>query len=136
MSESKPYTLRGLQAKDLFLMARIIGDIGFKELSRVFDDKVDIGAITILDGDEIEVKADSEVIREIGYGVVIDIIGIIIEHLPDCQDNLFKFLSQISDLSERKVGELPLGDFMDMLTDVFTMPEFSDFFGRAARLIK
>ena len=127
---AKPYKLRALQAKDLFLLTRVISAIGIKQLASVFNSKVDITAVAA-DG-----VSNEDVVREVGYGTIIEIVGIVIDNLPNCQNDLFKFLAAISDLSEKKVAELPLGDFVNMVTDVVQMKEFRDFFTQAAKFLQ
>lgn len=127
---AKPYQLRSLQAKDLFLLTRVISAIGIKQLAEVFNSKVDITAVA---SDEM---SSEDAVREVGYGTIIEIVGIVIDNLPNCQNDLFKFLAAISDLTEKKVAELPLGDFVNMVTDVVQMKEFRDFFTQAAKFLQ
>lgn len=130
MPENKPYTLRGLQAKDLFLLTRVISSLGIKNIANVFDSKVNVAAIT---SDDV---SNEDAAREVGYGTIIEIVGIVIDNLPNCQDDLFTFLAAISDLTTKQVEELPLSDFIDMLTDVIKMKEFKDFFTQAERFLQ
>lgn len=126
----KPYKLRGLQAKDLFLLTRVISALGIKKLADVFNAKVDVSAIT---SDDV---SNEDAVRELGYGTIIEIVGIVLDNLPNCQDDLFKFLAAISNLNEKQVATLPLGDFVDMVTDVVQMQEFRDFFTQAAKFLR
>lgn len=126
----KPYKLRELQAKDLFLLTRVISSLGIKKLADVFTSKVDISAVAKDD------MSNEDVVREVGYGTIIEIVGVVLDNLPSCQDDLFKFLAAISNLSEKKVSELPLGDFVDMIFEVVQKEEFRDFFTRAARFLR
>lgn len=128
--QARPYTLRGLRAKDLFLLTRVISSLGIKNVAKVFDEKVNVAAIT---SDEV---SNEDAAREVGYGTIIEIVGIVIDNLPNCQDDLFKFLAAISDLDEKQVEELPLADFINMLTDVIKMKEFKDFFTQAERFLQ
>lgn len=128
--QAQPYTLRGLRAKDLFLLTRVISSLGIKNVAKVFDEKVNVAAIT---SDEV---SNEDAAREVGYGTIIEIVGIVIDNLPNCQDDLFKFLAAISDLDEKQVEELPLADFINMLTDVIKMKEFKDFFTQAERFLQ
>ncbi len=126
----KPYVLRSLQAQDLFLLTRVVGSMDIKKLANVFNEKVDISAIA---SDE---TTNEDAVRELGYGTLIEIVGIVIDELPNCQEPLFKFLAAISNLTEEQVKTLPLADFIDMVTDVVKLKEFRDFFTRAARLMQ
>lgn len=125
----KPYKLRSLQAKDLFLLTRVISALGIKKLAEVFNEKVDVAAVT-------ESAEAEDAVRDIGYGTVIEIVGIVIDNLPNCQNDLFKFLAAISNLNEKQVSTLPLGDFVNMITDVVQMQEFRDFFTQAEKFLR
>ena len=127
---AKPYELRGLQAKDLFLLTRVVSALGINKIAEVFNSKINIGAIA---GEDV---TNEDAVREIGYGTIIELVGIVIDNLPNCQDDLFKFLSAISNLSEKQVEELPLGDFVNMVSDVIKKQEFRDFFTQAARFLQ
>ena len=123
--KNKPYELHDLQAKHLFMLTRVVSAIGIKKLANVFETKADVGDLT-----------GEDAIREIGYSTIIEVVGIVIDNLPNCQDDLFKFLAAISNLNEKQVAALPLADFIDMIYDVVKKPEFADFFKRCAAFLK
>lgn len=126
----KPYQLRDLQAKDLFLLTRVVNSLGIKKLADVFRNKIDIKAIAT---DNV---SNEDAVREVGYGTIIEIVGVVLENLPSCENDLYKFLAAISNLTEKKVSELPPGDFVDMISDVVKKDDFRDFFTRAAQFLR
>lgn len=128
--EKKPYVLHELQAQHLFLLTRVIGKLDLKSIASIFASKVDVPKLA--DGEQNEEDA----VRNIGYDTVIEIVGMVIENLPNCQNDLFKFLAAISDLNEKQVAALPLNHFVDMVSDVVRKDEFADFFTACAKFLK
>lgn len=126
--ERKPYELKELQAQHLFLLTRVIGKLDLKAIASVFASKVDVG--NVVDGQ------DEEAVRAVGYDTVIEIVGMVIEHLPNCQDELFRFLAAVSNLNEKQVAALPLNQFVNMVSDVVRKEEFADFFTACAKFLK
>lgn len=126
--EQKPYELKELQAQHLFLLTRVIGKLDLKAIASVFASKVDVAKV----GD----GQDEEAVRAVGYDTVIEIVGMVIEHLPNCQDELFRFLAAVSNLNEKQVAALPLNHFVNMVSDVVRKEEFADFFTACAKFLK
>lgn len=123
--EQKPYVLHELQAQHLFLLTRVIGKLDLKSIASVFASKVDVDKV---DGEDA--------VRSVGYDTAIEIVGLVIEKLPDCQNDLFKFLATISNLNEKQVAALPLNHFVNMVSDVVRKDEFADFFTACAKFLK
>lgn len=128
--EQKPYVLHELQAQHLFLLTRVISKLDLKSLASIFASKVDVTKVAE-DG-----QADEDAVRNIGYDTIIEIVGMVIENLPNCQNDLFKFLAAISNLSEKQVAALPLNHFVNMVSDVVRKDEFADFFTACAKFLK
>lgn len=123
--EGRPYALKPLAAQHLFLLARVIAALDVKRLAGIITSKVDVS-----ESDDRE-----ELAKKVGYETILEIVGVALENLPACQNDLFKFLSAVSNLSEREVGELPPADFVDMIHDVIVMPSFGDFFKRCGTFL-
>lgn len=128
--EQKPYVLHELQAQHLFLLTRVISKLDLKSLASIFASKVDVTKVAE-DG-----QADEDAVRNIGYDTIIEIVGMVIENLPNCQNDLFKFLAAISNLNEKQVAALPLNHFVNMVSDVVRKDEFADFFTACAKFLK
>lgn len=126
----KAYTFRTLTARDVFPMVAIIRKIGFKEFRTVFDaPEVKQAMLEAQEGDESGVSS-------IGFEVVVNLAGVIVEHLGDAEQEIFQFLSSVSNLSVQQVMNLPLGTFVEMIVDLTRKDEFKDFFKAVARLMK
>lgn len=126
----KAYTFRTLTARDVFPMVAIIRKIGFKEFRTVFDaPEVKQAMLEAQEGDETSVSS-------IGFEVVVSLAGVIVEHLNDAEQEIFQFLSNVSNLSVQQVMNLPLDTFVEMIVDLTRKDEFKDFFRAVARLMK
>lgn len=126
----KAYTFRTLTARDVFPMVAIIRKIGFKEFRTVFDaPEVKQAMLEAQEGDESSVSS-------IGFEVVVNLAGVIVEHLGDAEQEIFAFLASVSDLSVQQVMNLPLGTFVEMIVDLTRKDEFKDFFKAVARLMR
>lgn len=126
----KAYTFRTLTARDVFPMVAIIRKIGFKEFRSVFDaPEVKQAMLEAQEGNDSSVSS-------IGFEVVVNLAGVIVEHLGDAEQEIFSFLASVSDLSVQQVMNLPLGTFVEMILDLTRKDEFKDFFKAVARLMK
>lgn len=126
----KAYTFRTLTARDVFPMVAIIRKIGFKEFRTVFDaPEVKQAMLEAQEGNDSSVSS-------IGFEVVVNLAGVIVEHLGDAEQEIFAFLASVSDLSVQQVMNLPLGTFVEMIVDLTRKDEFKDFFKAVARLMK
>lgn len=127
---NQTYTLRKLNARDIFPMAAILSKVGVKEVSKCFEAPEVRAAVTgAAKGDEADVAS-------IGMSVFINIAGLILEHLPDCETELFKFLGSLSGMTPAEVGDLPMSTFAEMVMDVVRKEEFRDFFTAVSKLLK
>lgn len=125
--------LRKLQANDLFLMVRIISGIGFKEFKNVIDTD-EIAEARKKASDE---KADvSEIAGTLGVNMLMSILGVVIEHLPEVENDVYKFVGGVANMKASDVAKMDLCEFMDVITAIFKKEEFADFFKRASKLIK
>lgn len=123
----KTYELRDLMAKDLFPMMRILSKLDMKELKKSFDPS----AIA-----KISQTGEVDLTEIVGMNIVFDLASIILANVPKCEDEIYTFLANISNLSKKEVEKLPMADFLQMIIDVITKQEFKDFFRQASKLIK
>ena len=126
------YELRELKSKDVFLMFKIIGKIGINEFKACFENeavKKMISNTQEEDGKELDLGA-------VGYSVMLDIVNVVVGHIPDAEQEIYSFLASVSDLKKKEIEELPFNEFFNMLIDIFQKAEFKDFFEVASRLFK
>lgn len=123
--------LRKLQATDLFGMVKILNKIGLKNIK----DAIDVNEIkemrkALTEGNE------AQVMSEIGMNVVMSVVGVIFEHLPSVETDLYNFVGSVANMKAKDVAKMDVGDFMDLLISIAQKEEFKDFFNRASKLIK
>lgn len=124
------FNLRELNAKDIFSVSRIIGKIGVGNFKKCFNSdeiKTLVGAMTEED------KKDEKKVSAVGITAAIEIADVLFMHLPDCERELYSFLSSVSGV---KAEELSMPDFLELIIEVIKKPEFKDFFKVALRSFK
>ncbi len=126
----KAYTLRTLNAGDIFPMLRILSKVGMKEISQCFENEEIRKAIANAS------KGSDADVTGVGMTVVADMAGLLLEHLPDCKDDIFRFLASISGLAVSDIAAMSMADFAEMIFDVVYKDEFSDFFTAVVKSIK
>ena len=128
MTTEKPYTLRNLEAKDVFIVSKILSQIGLKEFKEAFDLKM---ATTMFKG-----KMDDNKVAAVGLNVFFDMSQVLLENLPKCEKNMYAFLASLSGMKEKEIESLPMNTFIEMVIDVVQKEEFKDFFKLVSQLFK
>lgn len=127
--------LRELKSSDVFPMVQILNKVGFKELKTVLTpDKVkdmmksfkEAGSETTEDG------VDKSTI--LGFNLILEIVGIVMNNLPSCEEDLYRFISGVSGLSVQEIADLPMGDFAEVIIAIVQKQEFRDFFKAVSKL--
>lgn len=130
MTETTTFELRTLNAKDIAPMTTIISKIGFKEFRSCFENPA-IQQMATGKGE----KNDKAVVN-VGLTVATDIAGVILEHYPKCQDDLFAFLASLSDMHILEIELLPIDEFAELIIAVVKKEEFKSFFSVVSKLFK
>lgn len=136
--ESKPYTFRQLGAPDIFLMSKIIKQIGIKEFKACFesDGIKSLVQNTMMDEAEKGENGKTNIIS-VGIGVALEIADVILGNLPKCENDIYKMLAQTSDLTVEEIkapGNAVM--FVEMVIDFIKKEEFRDFIKVVSRLFK
>lgn len=119
------YTLRGLTAHDLFQVVKIVNKIGFRKLKTCLEAPDVIRAISgAAGGKEADLSA-------VGVTVMLEIAGLILEHLPESESEIYALLSALSGMDAKEIADLDSGTFTRMIMDVIKKDEFKDFFQQA-----
>lgn len=119
-------------------MCKIIKGIGINEFKTLFGGEGALKNIINMSKAESAKKAngksdkenansDLDAIIEIGAGIMLNVVGVVIENLPKCENDIYKFLSMVSNLSEKEVKSLSMADFTQMIIDVIKKEDFADF---------
>lgn len=127
----KPYTFRTLSAVDVFPMFKIIGAIGINEFTACFEKDGVKNMIASVTGEGRE-----DVSSIVGISVILEIANVIINNLPKCETEIYKILSQTSNLSVDQVKNLDMAVFFEMVIDFIKKEEFKDFIKVVSKLFK
>lgn len=123
--------LRNLQASDLFGMVRILKGIGLSRIKSAIDfDKIKDARKNMTE------ENSAEITTQVGTEVMLSVIEVIIENLPEVETEIYKFVGGVANMKPADVAKLGASDFVDLLLDIFKKEEFTDFFKRASKLIK
>lgn len=128
------YELRTLCSKDIFPMFKIISAIGIKDFRACFDsDEVKKTVREMTGKGKKPTDADASAI---GMQIMLDVVGIVVSKVPTCENEIYTFLTNISNLSRKEIEDMPIADFAQMIIDVIQKPEFKDFIGVVSKLFK
>ena len=125
------YTMRNLQATDIFSVVKILNGIGLKNVKEA----IDFEEINKIRKGMTEENADV-ISSQVGLNVVMSLATVIIENLPKVENDLYNFIGSIIDVKAKDVAKMDMGEFMDVLITIIQKEEFNDFFKRASKLIK
>ena len=125
------YTMRNLQATDIFSVVKILNGIGLKNVKEA----IDFEEINKIRKGMTEENADV-ISSQVGLNVVMSLATVIIENLPKIENDLYNFIGSVIDVKAKDVAKMDMGEFMDVLITIIQKEEFKDFFKRASKLIK
>ena len=119
------YELRNPQASDLFVVSKIIKAIGIKNITDCFkSDKIKELKAKVA---ESGVPATEQEASEAGLIVMTDIGELIFEKLDLVQEDVFKFMSNLSGLSIEDLKVMDIVEFAEMFMLIIKNPKFADF---------
>ncbi len=126
--------LRKLSSKDIFPVCGIIKKIGLKEVKSV------LNGTNLMELAKNDKKINMEAVS---VDIMLDLVGIVIANLPECQKEIYTFLESIVIVEEDKrknlrkdLENMPMDEFAQLIIDVLTKEEFKDFFKVALKLSK
>ena len=128
----KPYTFRRLSSADVFPMFQIISKIGINEFTACFEKDEIKGLIESLSGVE-EAKESASIV---GISVVLEMVNVVFGNLPKCENDIYKLLSQTSNLSVNEIKKMDMVLFTEMVVDFVKKEEFKDFIKVVSKLFK
>lgn len=125
------YTMRNLQASDIFSVVKILNGIGLKNVKEA----INIEEINNIRKGMTEDNVDV-ISSQVGVKVVMSIATVILENLPKVENDLYTFVGSVIGVKAKDVAKMDMGEFMDVLITIIQKEEFKDFFKRASQLIK
>lgn len=136
MEEKKAYELKTLTSKDVFALVRIIKKFGISQFKECFFNQ-NIKKIFEEKSEESEDnKSVDKALEAVGLEVAFDIANIVVSNITECEDEIYAFLSQISNLNKKQIENLSMVEFFEMIVDVIQKKEFKDFFGLVSKFLK
>lgn len=129
MSENK-FELRELKSQDIFPMMKILGNIGMDELKDIVSEENIKSLITTINAE----NKNEDVAVVLGFNLVLEIAGVVMNNLPKCEKDIYKFLGGLSGMTEKQIADLPMVTFAEMIMAVIDKDEFKDFFKVVSRL--
>jgi hypothetical protein len=131
--KTKAYELRELTADDMFPMFQIISKIGIREFKSCFESE----SVKKLAAEMTSGKASKDELKAtVGVTVAFDLASVILSNLSSCKDDIYQLLAQLSGMTAKDIGKLPMAVFMEMVIDVIKKKEFADFFRAAVKLFR
>lgn len=126
----KPYTFKRLNAGDIAPMCKVIRKFGINEFVNCFQSEGVQNLVAKLKKDK---AANIEDIA--GVQVIVEIANVIISHIPDCETEIFTFLSGVTGLKVAEIKEFELATFAEMIIDFLKKEELGDFFKVVSKLL-
>ena len=124
------YELRNLKADDMFLMFGILSKIGFNDLKNTLTpEKVKEIASSFKKG---ETGEDASAF--LGFNIMFTAVEIIMKNLPSCKNEIYSLLASLSGMTAKKIADLDMVTFTEMVIAVVRKEEFKDFFKAVAKL--
>ena len=118
--------MRNLKSTDIFPMVGILNKIGFSEIKDMLTpEKVKDLMKAMKNQDEDE---DVDFSTILGFNLIFEVATIVFANLMKCKDDLYMFLSEISEKSVQDLEDLPPAEFLELIIEVLQKPEFGDFF--------
>lgn len=118
--------LRKLKSSDMFTMLNIINKIGVKEFKTCFESEAIQRSLS-----------NKDVIYEsIGLMVAFEIVGVILPNLIKCKEDIYQFLSDLSNTDVKILENMDFVEFTNVIVDFVKKDEFKDFFKVVSKLVK
>lgn len=136
--------LRELKAKDIMPMVNILQKIGLKQIRETLTpDKIkSLMKAMKSEPDQQEDQHEDQNQEEkidgrtiLGFNLIMEVVGLVLDNLPACESDIYKFIGSISNLSAEEVADLPLGEFTDVIVRILKDDGFSDFFKAVSKFL-
>lgn len=128
------YELRNPQASDLFVVSRIIKVVGIKNVANCFkSEEIEALKAKIAESDT---PATEEEQAEAGMIIMTSIGELVFDKLDIVQEDVFKFMANLSGLTVDEVKSMDIVEFAEMFMDIIKNPKFADFIEVVLRSFK
>ena len=128
------YSLRKVNATDIFTVTTIISKIGIREFKSCLKGEETMNLISNLFNQENQKENNDAALSAVGLSVVFDIVGVVMGNMEKCKDDIFALLSSLSGINKKEISTLDGEVFMDMLLQAF-QDNSKVFIGVASKLL-
>ena len=128
------YSLRKVNATDIFTVTTIISKIGIREFKSCLKGEETMNLISNLFNQENQKENNDAALSAVGLSVVFDIVGVVMGNMEKCKDDIFALLSSLSGINKKEIATLDGEVFMDMLLQAF-QDNSKVFIGVASKLL-
>lgn len=119
------YEIRNPQATDLFVVAKIIKAVGIKNIANCFkNDEVEALKTKIAENGGV---ATDEEAKKAGSIIMTSIGELIFDKLDIVQDDVFKFIANLTALTVDDVMIMDIVEFAEVFMTIIKNPKFADF---------
>lgn len=123
------YEIKPFKTTDIFSAVKLIKKFGIEEVKNLTKN-IEFANIT-------DKKGNINVDR-LGYELAMPIIELIINHLGDCENEIYQFLEGTSNLTKEQIKDMKATEFIKFMQDYikFQKDDFSDFFSLVSQSLK
>lgn len=125
----KPYIFRRLNASDVAPMCKLLQKFDINEFVKCFQSE---GVQNLIAESKQKQIANIEDVA--GIQVIVEMVNIIISHIPDCEAEIFAFFAGVTGLKVKEIKEFELSTFAEMIIEFLKKEELRDFFGVVSKL--
>ena len=128
--------IRKPKSTDLFVVSKIISKIGLKNIANCVkaDELKELRAKLIEENSVADKKgkvtqkefSDSQ-LTQFGIAMVANIGDLVLSKLEDVQDDLNRFISNLTGLSTKEVEDLSIVQYAEIVMTIIKEPDFVDF---------
>lgn len=123
--------LRELKGNDIFSVLRLVNTLKLTEpLKELISGNMKDKIIQSLSTEE-DVNTDS-----VGFEFAIHLAELVIQNLPNAQDEVNDFLADLTETDKKTVEELPLKEYVGLIKDFFTHSDLGELVESLSSLLK
>lgn len=123
------YEIKTFKTKDIFSAVKLIKAFGIDEVKDITNN-IELAQITDKKGN---INVD-----KLGYQLAMPIIELVVNHLGDCEKEIYQFLENTSNLTKEQIKDMKATEFIKFMQDYinFQKDDFSDFFSQVSQSLK
>lgn len=120
------YSIRKPKATDLFVVSKIIKNVGLQNIVDCFNCEELKEYYKNLNSENKTDFTDEQTMK--AGGIVIMKVGeLILDKMDVVQNDVFKFMAGLTNLSVKEIEDLPLSEFAEIFMKIVKEPDFADF---------